>query len=84
MITLDAIVGLQVVYRRTEIMCYACHRSRENNIFLYRPSDPLATYLYFPSCGHMEVRETTGAWRPHKLHASAQAYLMLLGEGEWS
>lgn len=84
MITLDAIVGLQRVRRGTEIMCYACGRNYENSVYMYRPGDAVAAYIYFPSCGHMEAREVAGVWRTHKLHASAQAYLMLLGEGEWS
>lgn len=84
MITLDAIVGLQRVRRDTEIMCYACGHPYENSVYMYRSGDVVATYIYFPSCGHMEMRGATGAWRTRELHASAQAYLMLLGEGEWS
>lgn len=82
MITLDAIVGLQRVRKNTGVMCYACGHTYENLVCLYHPGDALATYIYFPSCGHMEMREAAGAWRTHALHASAQAYLILLGEGE--
>ena len=85
MITLDAIVGLQRVRRGTETMCSACGRTYENAVYMYHPGDALATYIYFPSCGHMEARGAAGAWRTHTLHAlhaSAQAYLMLLDEGE--
>ena len=45
MITLGMIADLQVVYRRTGLVCRACDRSHENSIYLYRPSDPVATYL---------------------------------------
>lgn len=82
MITLNAIVGLQRVRKNTDVMCCACGYTYENSVYMYRPGDAVAAYIYFPSCGHMEAREVAGVWRTHELHASAQAYLMLLDCGE--